>query len=338
MDSISQFALGAAVAVAATGRRTAVWKAALWGGVCGTLPDLDALIDHGDAVLNMTLHRGDSHSLLWLSLLSPVLATAIAHATRRPGQALSWRRWWLATWLALFTHPLLDWTTLYGTQLLRPFSPEPYGLGSMFIIDPLYTLPLLIGLAGALRRPLPRGLSANALGLALSTAYLFWSAAAQYHVIGVAQRSLAAQGLHAERLLVTPTAFNTVLWRIVAVDGAVYHEGFHSLLDDAQPVTFDRFARGSELLHKAGSNDRLDRIRHFSQGFWRMVERDGVLRIADLRMGQEPFFFFDFEIARDQDGRYAPITPRMAGSRPDVARAVPWLWRRLLGERLPPPR
>jgi hypothetical protein len=44
MDSLSQLALGAAVSVAVMGRRTAVWKAALWGGVLGTLPDLDSLL------------------------------------------------------------------------------------------------------------------------------------------------------------------------------------------------------------------------------------------------------------------------------------------------------
>ena len=45
MDSLSQFALGAGVGVAVMGRRTRVWKAALWGGLWGTVPDLDALID-----------------------------------------------------------------------------------------------------------------------------------------------------------------------------------------------------------------------------------------------------------------------------------------------------
>ena len=55
MDSLTQFALGAAVGIAVMGRRTAPWKAALWGGALGTLPDLDALIDHGDPVRNMVL-------------------------------------------------------------------------------------------------------------------------------------------------------------------------------------------------------------------------------------------------------------------------------------------
>ena len=75
MDSVSQLALGAAVGVAVMGRRTAVWKAALWGAVAGTLPDLDVFFDYGDAIRNMTQHRSHSHALFWLTLGAPVLAT-----------------------------------------------------------------------------------------------------------------------------------------------------------------------------------------------------------------------------------------------------------------------
>ena len=57
MDSLSQIALGSAVAIGVMGRRTAVWKAATWGAIAGTLPDLDVVIDHGDALLNMVLHH-----------------------------------------------------------------------------------------------------------------------------------------------------------------------------------------------------------------------------------------------------------------------------------------
>ena len=60
------------------GRRSAVWKAALWGGVAGTLPDLDVLIDHGDAIRNMVLHRAETHAPFWLSLFSLPFALAVA--------------------------------------------------------------------------------------------------------------------------------------------------------------------------------------------------------------------------------------------------------------------
>jgi inner membrane protein len=138
MDSLTQFVLGSAVGVAVMGRRTAAWKAALWGGLCGTLPDLDAFVDHGDPVANMTLHRADSHALFWLTLAAPPIAALAAWASR---ESASFARWWLAVWLALVTHPLLDLMTVYGTQLGRPFTDHPYALGSIFIIDPLYTLP-----------------------------------------------------------------------------------------------------------------------------------------------------------------------------------------------------
>ncbi|MFM2450879.1 MAG: hypothetical protein RIS44_3329 [Pseudomonadota bacterium] len=71
MDSLSQLALGSSIAVAVMGRRTAVWKAALWGGVAGTLPDLDALVDFGDAVSNMVQHRAQSHGLFYLINIYP---------------------------------------------------------------------------------------------------------------------------------------------------------------------------------------------------------------------------------------------------------------------------
>ena len=67
MDSLTQIALGASIGVAVIGGRTAAWKAALWGGVAGLLPDLDVLLDHGDPILNMVLHRAETHALFWLA-------------------------------------------------------------------------------------------------------------------------------------------------------------------------------------------------------------------------------------------------------------------------------
>jgi inner membrane protein len=46
--------------------------------------------------------------------------------------------------LALVTHPLLDAFTVYGTQLWWPLMPPPTMWSSVFIIDPLYTIWLLV--------------------------------------------------------------------------------------------------------------------------------------------------------------------------------------------------
>jgi inner membrane protein len=337
MDSLTQFALGAAVSVAAMGRRTAAWKAALWGGLAGTLPDLDVLVDHGDAVRNMVLHRAESHSLFWLSLLSFPLAAVVA---RVAGGRSEWKRWWLALWLALVTHPLLDALTVYGTRLLLPFDSFPYGVGSVFIIDPLYTVPLLGGVVLALAmRGSSGGQRANAMGLLLSSVYLVWSVAVQAHVVDRARSALAQQGIAAPHLLVTPTPFNTVLWRVVAVNDEAYYEGFHSLLDakDSPAISFERFDRGAPLLAQWQGLDAVTRLAEFSRGFYAMRERAGQIELVDLRMGQEPNYSFSFVVAEGQPAT-ALDRPRHVSSRGDVQAALRWLWLRAGGERLPPPR
>lgn len=331
MDSLSQLALGAAVGVAVMGRRTAVWKAALWGGLCGTLPDLDALVSYGDPVSDMTLHRADSHALFWLTLGSP----AVGWLASRVHREVAFRRWWLLAFLALVTHPLLDLMTVYGTQLLRPFDTTPYGVGSIFIIDPLYTLPLLAGLVGASFGRLRW----NAAGLLLSTAYLAWGVAVQQHVASLARASLAERGVAVQRLLVTPTAFNTVLWRIVAVDGEAFHEGFHSLLDDTNQIAFDRFPLGTEYRAPLAAHPPVQRMAWFTHGFYKLQREGDVVHLSDLRMGQEPNFVFRFSVARVEGGQVVPVPAGDGfGSRGDVRAGLAWLWRRIGGEPVPPPR
>lgn len=338
MDSISQYVLGAGIGVAVMGRRTRVWKAALWGGIAGTIPDLDALIDHGDPVRNMTFHRAESHSLLFLTMLSPLLAWLV---TRIHGEAQHFRRWWLALWLGLFTHPLLDTMTIYGTQLLLPFSAHPFAIGSVFIIDPLYTLPLLFGLIATGIDRGARRLRWNTAGVLLSSAYLCWSMVAQAWAIGVAERDLTAQGIRAERLLVTATGLNTVLWRIVAMEpgGTSYVEGFYSLLDRGRPIRFDRFDSDRALFKKLRGNWGLERMAWFSHGFFRVEQVGDSAQIADLRMGQEPNYTFTFAVARRQPNPGWVESPyEAAGARGDTAALLAWLWPRMRGADLPPPR
>lgn len=334
MDSLTQVALGSAVCVAIIGRRAAAWKAVLWGAVAGTLPDLDALIDHGDAVLNMVLHRAESHSLFYLSVAAPVLAWIAAN-----GHHFS--RWWLALWLVLITHPLLDTMTIYGTQLLQPFSNYPFGLGSMFIVDPAYTLPLIIGVLAAWRsKDKVRGLRWNAFGLAFSTLYLGWSLIGQHQVEQLARTSLKELGVSAQRVLVTPAPLQTVLWRVVAIpdDPAdpVFHEAYVSLWDGPRPLRWMHHARGSDLLEKHAAAPHVERLSAFTHGFVKAaVSPEGHLQITDLRMGQEPDYVFSFDIGPLDAVGQAPAT--QISSRPPIGPALSWIGKRMLGHDIPQP-
>jgi inner membrane protein len=334
MDSLTQIALGSAVTVAVMGRRTAVWKAALWGAVAGTLPDLDAFIDHGDDVLNMVRHRAESHSLIFLTLGAPVLAWLVSRVS---GEARLFRRWWLALWLALFTHPLLDAMTVYGTQLLQPFTDHPFYVGSIFIIDPLYTLPLIVGVVAALVARARRGLHWNALGLGLSTLYLAWGVGAQVQVERVARASLQQDGVAVQGLLVTPAPFNTVLWRLVATTPTQYLEGYYSLLDEAPRVRWTAHDRGAALMARHTTEPSVARIAAFSHGFYRLREEDGRLFVTDLRMGVEGAYTFHFDVGTEAERSGEPVKPERKSVRPDLNTALPWLWERLQGKDVPMP-
>lgn len=332
MDSLSQIALGAAVGVAVMGRKTALWKAALMGAVVGTLPDLDVLINHGDPIRDMTLHRTESHALFYLTLVSPVFAWITAALAR---EMHLFKYWWLAVWLALITHPLLDTMTIYGTQLALPFSDYPFGFGSVFVIDPLYTLPLLIGTGIALARKQLTGLRWNTIGLGVSSVYLLWGLAMQFYVGTLADKSIAAQGLSVQQRLVTASPFNSLLWRVVAITPNGYAEGFYSLLDSDTDIRFVEYPRGQEIYHPVRGNWLVNRIAWFSHGYFKMAEQDGVISITDLRMGVEPYYTFTFDIAEhiteNNNEKIYFIPPKQIMPPIDSEQSLQWFPQRLLG-------
>jgi inner membrane protein len=205
MDTITQFSLGACIGAGLLGRRMGLRRAALTGGVLGALPDADLLWPFDGPIDSFVLHRSLTHALPVHALAAP----AIAEALRRLAGSLRAARWrtYLAVFLCLSTHALLDALTVYGTRLFWPLWPEALGLGSIFIIDPLYTLPLLLATLSALfLKNWTRGYG-RALGaaLALSTAYLGWGAAAQQIALARAERVLAAAEIAPGRIMATPT-------------------------------------------------------------------------------------------------------------------------------------
>jgi inner membrane protein len=341
VDSLSQFALGAAVSVSLLGRRTAVWKATLWGGAVATLPDLDALIHFEDAILDMTRHRAESHGYFYLTLaallmgwLSHRVSKAVAFS--RTHLVLGLRDWLLAAWLVLVTHVTLDYFTVYGTQLLQPFSDHPFGLGSIFIIDPLYTLPLMLGLLFALLRLGRQTVRWTHLGLLLSTGYLVWTVAGQQIVKQVALQSLP-EAPGTGKLLVTPAPLNTVLWRVVWVNDTDYYEGWYSFFDATETVKWERHDRGADLIAQYAQHPGVARVAAFSHGFYRLRQdyNAGVpeVFVTDLRMGQEPFYVFHFGLGSPDGQGVLPDAPAtIQRGRPDLASGLPWLKARALGE------
>ncbi|MCK7592892.1 metal-dependent hydrolase [Pseudomarimonas salicorniae] len=313
MDSVSQIVLGAAVAAAVAPRIPR--RAVVYGAIFGTLPDLDTFLLSGlDPLRQFTEHRAWSHSLIVLSVLAPVLAL-LSWQIDRGLQAVGRLRWCLAVSLVLLTHPLLDALTVYGTQLLwpLPFYP-PTMWGSLFIIDPLYTLPLLIAVLLVWRRgeDMRRVRSAAMIGLVLSTAYVGWSVWAKQLATERAEVALAEAGHGATQLMVSPAPFTTLMWRAVAVGPQGDGEAFVSLRPGAPEVRWrwthtEPAARSAAMILPGGQ-----KMHWFTHGFMRVAMAEHRLRIADLRMGADGDYFFVFDVGERQDGRWQAITPERA--------------------------
>ncbi len=331
MDSVTQITLGAAVGVAVMGKRVPIWQSALWGGVAGTTPDLDVFINYGDATVNMVRHRAETHAIFYLTLLSPFFAAAAAWLHRsRP----LFKRWLLAFWLVFMTHIGLDYLTIYGTQLLMPFSDYPFERGSIFIIDPFYTVPLLVGVIAALASKSQRRLTYNTIGLTLSSLYLAWGLVAQQYVQTVAKASLPQHVSPDSNMLATPSALNSVLWRVLVTTPTHYYEGWYSFWDGMDKVSWRQHDRGPALIQAYGDHPSAQRIRRFSHGFYAMHTADDRVVISDLRMGAHPRYFFSFDIGQpDDNGLIDPQTLSVrVGLQQDPRALFPWIWRRMLGQ------
>jgi inner membrane protein len=327
MDTVTQIGLGAAVGEAALGRQVGR-RAMLWGGICGLLPDLDVLVPLGDAVKDFTYHRGPSHSLFVLAAFTPVMVYGILRL--HPKTAVYRARWLGLVFLAFATHVLLDCLTVYGTQIFWPLPTPPVMWSTLFIIDPAYSLPLLAGVVAAMvmSRRTTRGHTVNAVCLAVSCVYILWSIGAKLHVEGIARASLQRQGIGHGRLLTTPTAFNTLLWRVLAMDGEGYAEGYYSLLDDGRDVRMTRYPANRRLLEGLEDHWPVRRLQWFTHGFYAVKQIDGGIVMTDLRMGMEPDYTFRFQVAALGNPHPVPEAGRRIRE-PRNIQALGWIWQRI---------
>jgi inner membrane protein len=192
MDSLTQLTFGAACGEAVLGQKVGR-KALVWGAVLGTLPDLDVFIPLGGPVNDFVYHRGFSHSLILLALLSPMIAWLISKI--HPDTKRYYRGWVLLSFLVLEASVLLDLLTIYGTQIFWPFDTTPMAIPVLFIIDPLFTLPIFSGVLAALvlKRNRSLGHRLNSVGLFLSLFYLIWAFGAGEFVERRVRKSLPAR-------------------------------------------------------------------------------------------------------------------------------------------------
>lgn len=265
------------------------------------------------------------------------------------GQQITWREWsWLFFW-SVFTHPLLDSLTAFGTQLFLPFTDYRVALNVISVADPIYTFPFLIFLiiASMMTRGSNRRAAANWAGIALSSIYMLWCVNNKFKVNRAFETSLQHAEIPYIRYTNGPVIFNNVLWNGTAETEDAFYMGMYSINDKRPYIKFRKIPKNHELLAPYEDTYEIKTLRWFSNGFFNVEEKpDGQLVLNDLRYGSanaavdegnEPLeFVFKFDIA-DKDGKFEVTESRemreeaLDGEGGGMAEMLKTVWKRAEG-------
>jgi len=237
MDSLTQIVLGAACGEAVLGKKIGN-KALLFGAIGGTIPDLDVFVGnllYGNQIDAMLFHRGFMHSILFSVLAAFVLGWLVYKlynsGTRK--HTTTQNQWISLFFWSLFTHPILDCFTPYGTQLFAPFSNYRVALNNIAVADPAYTLPFLICMIVLMffKRISDKRRLWLKLAIGISSVYMLFTLGNKLYIDSIFKKSLKENEISYSRFSTQPAIFNNILWYGIAETNTEYVVANYSLFD-----------------------------------------------------------------------------------------------------------
>jgi inner membrane protein len=237
--------------------------------------------------------------LSWYAL-APTLTLGIWFAWKL------WRDYWqrdlqlveapYLTWVSLFfwsifTHPILDCFTSWGTQVLQPFDDLRVQWCTVSVVDPIATLPFLLLLFVASRIPKsnPRRAWWNWAGILWFCGYLLGYTLWHKSVVNQTfEESLQANHITYRRYYTNPTIFNNIAWSGVAEGDTAYYFGLYGFNDCKRrfsPISV--IPKNHQLLDAVPPDSRAGYfLRWFTDGYYNVVPyRGDTLQVNDLRFG-----------------------------------------------------
>ena len=289
MDPLTQGVLGATLPQASVSGRYAA-SAGLLGFLSALAADLDVLIRSStDPLLFLEYHRQFTHSLIFIPF-GALICALVLHFIIGRRRGLSFRQTWLFCTLGYATHALLDACTTYGTMLFWPFSDARIAWNTISIIDPLFTIPILIGVLLSARRLTP--LYAR-LALVWALGYMALGLWQRNEAVSMGYALASERGHTPMRLEAKPSFANILVWKIV------YETDDHFYVDAVRASLAPRVFYGASVqklnlerdmpwLRQDSQQARdIERFRWFSNGY---IARspDFSNRIIDVRYSMLP--------------------------------------------------
>ena len=306
MDSITQIVLGAACGEIALGKKIGN-KAILFGAIGGTIPDLDVLIGklfYTNEIDSLAFHRGIMHSIPF-AIVGALIFGFLSYKVYDYGYlrrgTTSLKDWIWLFFLSILTHPILDSFTPYGTQLFLPFSDYRVAFNNIAVVDPLYTLPLLlcVSITMFFNRKNSKRKTWTKAGLYLSSAYMIFTIGNKLYVDHFFKTSFNQAKINYSRFSAQPTILNNFLWYAVAETDKNYTVSFYSIFDDTNtPLNFINIPKNHKLLDV--DHPDIKTLRWFSNEFYtlnilnnKIIYKDLRYPLLDLRDSTSSLFSFE---------------------------------------------
>ena len=286
MDPISQGTVGAAFAQSSANKNNIV-KISVIGFIAGLAPDLDILIKSStDPILFLEYHRQFSHSLFFIPFGAFIVALFLYPLFRK---SLRLKTVYLASFLGYATHGLLDACTSYGTLLFWPFSNERITWNNISIVDPLFTIPVLI-LIGTAIKTRKRLFSYFAVGWVAF--YLLLGFVQYERALSAANELAYSRGHNPERLTLKPSFGNLILWKsIYQHEEKFYVDAIRTVQSSTwclgESVRIFDYQRHLPNLNKDSQQMKdIERFRWFSQDYLGFDEEKNL--VTDIRYSMIP--------------------------------------------------
>lgn len=203
------------------------------------------------------------------------------------GHLANQKDWTRLMFWSLITHPILDCHTTWGTQLLWPLKAK-LAWNNIFVLDPLYTVPLLILVTIAMfysRQSSTRKWLVIS-GISISSLYIIWSLGVKWHTYTIFEKNLANQGIEYSRLTTVPTPFNTFLWSGTADSDSFYYNGLYSIFDKEPQIQFSKIPTYHKNIAQFQDKESIDRLIFLSKNWYVLIENaDSSVNFNDARFG-----------------------------------------------------
>lgn len=209
MDPITHAALGAASAQSIFGKYS---KHIPWqiGALAAMAPDLDIFIHFKNNPLNIEFwHRNFTHSFLFIPLGGLLVALFFLCFSR---YRTNWKITVGSAFMGYATHGFLDALTSYGTVLLWPWSYKRFSWDVIAIIDPLFTIPLILGTVWSVIHKKQIGVM---FGLVYASFFLLFNSIQHHRAIHSMEVFAKKHQLNVTRIRAIPELASSTNWRVI---------------------------------------------------------------------------------------------------------------------------